>query len=293
MSSVDRESLPPMPRTLFGYDVIDVIGQGAGSVIYAVSDVYTKQLLAAKHVVRKNDKDIRFVEQVENEFEISKRFESPYLRRSIDLKINKSMLWKVTEALLVMELFDGQPLDVALPGSIPAKVRLFIDVARGLDALHGMGFVHCDLKPNNILVSPAGTIKIIDFGQACPVGTAKVRIQGTPDYIAPEQVRRLPVSIRTDVFNYGATFYWALTGRKLPTLYTAGRKDNSFLVDDVMATPEQIDKRVPTALSSLVMDCCRTNPTKRPANMTEIIRRLEIMLVALGRRQSDSKVSVA
>lgn len=293
MGSIDTENLPQPPRTLFGYDVIDVIGQGAGSVIYAVSDVHSRQIFAAKHVVRTNDKDIRFVEQLEAEFEVSKRFESPYLRKSLDLKINKSLLRKVTDALLLMELFDGQPLESALPSSVAAKVRIFVDVARGLDSLHGLGFVHCDLKPNNILVSAARVVKVIDFGQACPVGTAKKRIQGTPDYISPEQVKLQPVTIRTDVFNFGATFYWALTGRKLPTLFTLAKGDNSFLVDDVMATPEQIDASVPSALSNLVMDCVRTNPTKRPANMTEIIRRLEIMLVALNKRKSDSRVSVA
>src|SRR5687767_7239795 len=101
MGSIDQDNLAPIPRTLFGYDVVDVIGQGAGSTIYAVTDRRSRQVFAAKHVVRKNEKDIRFVEQLEAEFEVSKRFESPYLRKSLDLKVNKSMLFKVTDALLL------------------------------------------------------------------------------------------------------------------------------------------------------------------------------------------------
>ena len=61
-------------------------------------------------------------------------------------------------------------------------------------------------------------LKIIDLGQSCKLGAIKSRIQGTPDYIAPEQVLRKHISHRTDIFNLGATMYWALTGKNVPTL---------------------------------------------------------------------------
>ena len=79
---------------------------------------------------------------------------------------------------------------------------------------------------------PTGEVKVIDFGQSCRIGTVKERIQGTPDYIAPEQVARRPITSQTDVFNLGATLYWALTGQDIPTLYTVNKKgENSFLLD--------------------------------------------------------------
>src|SRR5438874_13597285 len=84
-----------MAQKLLNYEVIEKLGEGAGSVIYAVSDPVTKQLYALKHVVRTDPKDIRFVEQMEQEFEISRQFVHPNLRRTFDLKINKSMLVKV------------------------------------------------------------------------------------------------------------------------------------------------------------------------------------------------------
>jgi serine/threonine protein kinase len=64
-------------------------------------------------------------------------------------------------------------------------------------------------------------VKVIDLGQACAIGTAKSRIQGTPDYIAPEQVKCAAVTPQTDIYNLGATLYWALTGTHIPTLYTS------------------------------------------------------------------------
>jgi len=282
-----------MPRHLFGYDVVDFLGQGAGSQIYVVSDPSTHQLYALKHVVRKNEKDIRFVEQIEAEFEVSQRFAHPALRKSLDLKINKTILRKVTDAALVMELFDGTPMDAHAPKSVADAVQIFVQVAKALGALHQLGYVHCDLKPNNILVGPNGQAKLIDFGQACKAGTIKERIQGTPDYISPEQVKCDPVTPRTDVFNFGATMYWALTGQKIPTLFTIKRDENSFLVDSQIATPRDLNARVPETLSNLVMDCVRTNPAKRPGDMNELARRLEVMHHSITRaRPSAAKTPV-
>jgi serine/threonine-protein kinase len=120
-------------------------------------------------------------------------------------------------------------------------------------------------------------VKVIDLGQACRAGTKKQRIQGTPDYIAPEQVKLLPVSIRTDIYNLGATMYWALSGRKLPTLFTLKKGDNSILADDLIPSPRVVNPLVPESLSNFVMECVRINPKKRPADLGEVTRRLEII----------------
>jgi eukaryotic-like serine/threonine-protein kinase len=227
--------------------------------------------------VRSEQKDIRFIEQMENEFEISKQFTHPNLRRSYDLKLNKTMLLKVNEAFLLMELFDGRPLDVRLPPTLQDIVDTFIQAAQGLKAMHQMGYVHCDIKPNNILRSDSGQVKIIDFGQSCKIGTVKERIQGTPDYIAPEQVARRPVTVQTDVFNLGATMYWSVCGRHIPTLYTVNRKgDNSFLLDARFDTPQDINPKVPVAMSNLIMECISTRSQKRPGDMDQVVTRLEL-----------------
>jgi eukaryotic-like serine/threonine-protein kinase len=252
-----------------------------------VSHPQTKQLYALKHVVRRSEKDDRFIEQLEAEDLVGRSVVHPNLRRSIELKVNRTLLRKVTDAVLVLELFDGQPLDVAWRRSPPRRltsiVDCFVQVARGLKAIAEAGFVHCDLKPANILINVAGQVKVIDLGQACKTHTAKPRIQGTPDYIAPEQVKRLAVTPRTDVYNLGATMYWALTGQNIPTLYTAGRSDNSFLVDDRISTPHELNPLVPENLSNLVMECIRVNPAKRPADCGEVARRLEVIGFSLTR----------
>ncbi len=273
-----------MVQKLLNFEVLGKLGEGAGSVIYRVVDPTTHREFALKHVVREAEKDIRFVDQMEAEFELSKQFNHPNLRKSYDLKINKTLLRKTNEAFLVMELFDGRPLDNFRPPGLNELVDTFIQTAQGLKAMHAMGYVHCDIKPNNILRSGSGQVKVIDYGQSAKIGTVKERIQGTPDYIAPEQVARKPISVQTDVFNLGATMYWAITDKHIPTLYTVNKKgENSFLVDDRFATPQDLNPKVPNALSNLIMECIMTQPRNRPSNMDQVVTRLELTRFTMNR----------
>ena len=283
-SSRSASKTAAQPSELFGYEVIDFVGEGAGSKIYVVSDRETRQLYALKHVIRRTEKDIRFIEQVQNEYEVSRGFDHRGLRRSVDLKLSRSLLLKINEAALIMELIDGQPLDQRVPSKMIQVVDCFIKVADALCAMHAAGYVHCDLKPNNILLNSRGEVKVIDYGQACPPLTRKKRIQGTPDFISPEQVKLEPVSARTDVFNLGATLYWTLTGRKLPTLFTLKKQENSFLSDEHMASPRSINDAVPETLSNLVMECVKTSPRGRP-DMSEVASRLHPVRHALRRQE--------
>jgi serine/threonine protein kinase len=287
-----------MSQKLLNYEVVERLGEGAKSTIYDVIDPVTKQHFALKHVVRTDPKDLRFIEQMEAEFAISKMFSHPALRRSFDLKIIKTMLVKVNEAFLVMELFDGKALDVYLPPTTLEVVDVFIQAAQGLKALHAMGYVHCDIKPNNILRNKDGLVKVIDFGQSAKIGTVKERIQGTPDFIAPEQVTRKPISTQTDIFNLGATLYWAVTAKHIPTAYTVNKKgENSFLLDSRIDTPSELNPKVPAPLSNLIMECIAQRPQKRPENMDQVITRLELSKHVMTRptpttpTMSDSSLS--
>ncbi|MFI5381367.1 MAG: serine/threonine protein kinase [Tepidisphaerales bacterium] len=281
-----------MGQKLLNYDVLARLGEGAGSVIYLVSDPVTSHIFALKHVVREDAKDIRFVEQMQQEFDISKQFNHVNLRKTYELKINKRMLLKVTEAFLLMEYVDGKALDVRPPRSMIEALDTFIQSAQGLHAMHNLGYVHCDIKPNNILRTEDGMVKVIDFGQSCKIGTIKERIQGTPDYIAPEQVHRRPVSHKTDIFNLGATIYWTMTGKNIPTLYTAGRGDNAFVVAERIQSPSELNPQVPLPLSNLVMDCVVPRPEKRPASMENVISRLELAKHQILHQQNPQKPPV-
>jgi serine/threonine protein kinase len=266
-----------IPKQLFGFEVLGYLGTGAGSEIYAVTDPKSRQIYALKYVVKTDAKSERYISQLEAEFEIGRAVVHSGLRRSIELWTNRTLFRKPTEAALILELFDGQPLETRPTSSLDSTLDCFIQVAHALDALNAAGYVHCDLKPNNILRASNGDVKVIDLGQSCKSGLVKERVQGTPDYISPEQVKCGPVTNRTDVFNFGATLYWALTGKNIPTLFRVAQKSNSFLIDDKIPSPRELNLGVPESLSNLVMECIRTSPSKRPDSLGIVARKLEVI----------------
>jgi len=269
------------PKSIFGYDVVSRLGEGAGSTIYAVCHPETAQLYALKHVVRTSGKDLRYLEQLQNEFEVSKFFRNAGLRKCVDLKINKKLLGRPTEAALVMELVDGTPLDQQPLLRFPKLLDVFMQTARAISSLHRLRYIHCDLKPSNILVCPDGQVKLIDFGQACRSGTVKERVQGTADFIAPEQVRCKAVDATTDVFCFGASLYWALTGHCIPTLFTTSKDGWRDLKEQSYPTPFELNPQVPEPLSKLAMWCCKLSRGSRPADMDMVLAGLEKITEAL------------
>lgn len=270
------------PTSLYGYDIVSRLGEGAGSVLYVVCDPKNGQLYCLKHVVRKTEKDARFLDQLQNEFEISRHFRHPVLRKCIDLKQTKKLFGGVTEAALVMELIDGTPLDQLPQLAVPRVVEVFTEVAHGLESLHFMKLVHCDLKPSNILICSDDKVKLIDFGQACKNGTVKDRVQGTPDFIAPEQVRLKAVSAQTDIFNFGATLYWALTGSRVPTLFNSSKKEWHDIKDQKFPTPRDLNAQIPEPLSRLAMWCCKVSLGSRPDDIATVLAGLKTVQDALA-----------
>jgi serine/threonine protein kinase len=259
-----------------GFTIIRRIGNGARSTIYLATDEEDGIVVALKRLIYERPEDHRVFEQTENEYKVAQRIDHPYVRKCYKLQKIRSM-FRVRELLLSMEHFEGMTLEETTTLSLGDVLLVFRMVAAGLNAMHQKGVVHCDIKPNNILINKSGTIKIIDLGQSCPIGTVKSRIQGTPDYIAPEQVRRKTLGPKTDIFNLGATMYWALTGKNVPTLIP---KKNGLqaLTSTKCFAPHELKRQVPVGVSKLVMDCIKQDPAERPANMAEVISRLDLMI---------------
>ena len=259
-----------------GFTILKRIGAGARSTIYLAIDEQEEEQVALKRVIYERPEDSRVFEQTVNEYKVASRIDHPYVRKCYTLRKIRSM-FKLKELLLSMEYFDGMTLENSPTLSLGDVLLVFRMVADGLNAMHQQGYVHCDMKPNNILLNKSGSIKIIDLGQSCKIGTTKQRIQGTPDYIAPEQVKRKPLNPKTDIFNLGATMYWALTGKNVPTLIP---KTNSYglPVAQEFKAPHELKEQIPIRISKLVMECVQNDPAERPPNMMTIVSRLDLII---------------
>lgn len=265
----------PDPLELFGYPVLGRLGVGAASVIYRVREPRSTRILALKHVIRRGEKDQRFLDQVLDEHRIGSQLDHPCIRH-IGKLLKKRRILKVTELGLLMEHIDASGLDAVPRLRSIDVVRVFTQIAEAVSSMHEKGFVHADLKPTNVLVAK-NLVKVIDLGQACPIGTRKQRIQGTPGYIAPEQAHRKRITERTDVYNFGATLYWTMTREVIPTALPPGSMDGPArgpIEPSRILAPQPMKELVdgvPAGLDELVAHCVQVSRGDRPSGMAPVI----------------------
>ncbi len=271
-------------KTFNSYQVLAKIGEGAASELYSVFDKKTRHVWALKHVIKHDEKDQRFLDQVENEYLVGSKLDHPNIRK-MEKVVRHRKLFKINAVSLIMELIDGQPLDKRLPRNYVQAVKIFHRVAEALHHMHGRGFVHADIKPSNILVGDEDDVKIIDLGQGCPIGTVKKRIQGTPGYMAPEQAHRQAITPQTDIYNFGATMYWVLVRELIPTVMPPKDENSDNIYSGAIdadrleppVPPHAKNPRIHPLLSKQILDCVNLHPDDRPESMEIICNRLELI----------------
>ncbi|HEY8375208.1 MAG TPA: serine/threonine-protein kinase [Nannocystis sp.] len=195
--------------------VLRLLGAGGMGAVYLARDEQLGEDVALKVVAGLALLDPGAADRLRREASTARRISHPNVVRLHDIGEEHGLLF------LSMEYVAGESLAARLQrlGSIPAaQLRpLAEQLCDGLAAAHAAGVVHRDLKPGNILIAGDRTIKIIDFGIARPLAdagmTATNMILGTPEYMAPEQVRGGLVDARTDIYAVGCVLYHALTGR--------------------------------------------------------------------------------
>ena len=268
----DKNFNPP------GYDIIEMLGTGAHSSLWKVQSQKTGQICTLKRVVKINKDDARFFDQTINEYNVSRKIDHDSVRKVFSLnKIRK--MFSVKELHLIMEFCSGQSLKQQPPRDIKQAVEIFLKSATALLKINQAGLVHADMKPDNIIVDQAGNVKIIDFGQCCELGTIKSRVQGTPDFIAPEQVHKQPLTAKTDVYNFGVTMYWCLTGKPGPMVLPP--QGGLVSAPKSVQPPSKINPSVPVILDRVIMQSMELAAQNRPDSMKEIVSRLRIILEKL------------
>ncbi|MHC4876416.1 MAG: serine/threonine protein kinase [Planctomycetota bacterium] len=200
------------------YLLISVIGTGKTAQIWEVMHEQSGQMLAMKLLLPEAMADSEEKAFLKHEAKVAEQFEHPNLIRAHGLVMRK------TECYFLMELFKTpnlkQFIHVDKPGVHERFRKLVEGACAGLGHMHDKGWVHKDVKPDNILLNRAGEVRLIDFslavrkagGLAKLLGGGKGAIRGTRTYLAPETIRKEPSTPATDIYSLGITFYEALVG---------------------------------------------------------------------------------
>ena len=272
------------------FQILGNLGTGAHSSILHIRRSANGTQYALKVVDIHNKEEYKYLAQARHEFRVAQMFNHPNLIKIFALETKRDWLFRIRKVQLLIELVKGKTLDV-IPGlSLPRLVQIFAKIASGLGHMHRRGVFHADIKPNNILLSRIGDVKIIDFGLAWIKGQRKGRVQGTPEYMAPEQAHKGLVNERTDIYNFGATMYRLATFRPPPS--TMGNSGNKTLDSQAFANTlkrvELYNPNAPPALCELIHQCLSYNPQKRPERISDVLEVLQQLVREMVRRPEDS-----
>jgi eukaryotic-like serine/threonine-protein kinase len=256
------------------YTIERELGRGGMGAVYLARDAKLSERVALKtisSVLATHPGDL--VERLRMEVQASRKVTHPNVIRIHDLGEDGPLLF------ISMEYIEGETLHARVKRTghlgIADARALLVDVGSGVAAAHAAGIIHRDLKPQNVLVAGSGrgrTVKVIDFGLATSsfaAGmTATGLIMGTPEYMAPEQVRGRRTDARTDVYGLGATAYYVLAGRP-PFVADTPIAVGFAQVNDAPTPLRQLRPEVPPKLEEVVLRALEKDPLSRYRDAAE------------------------
>ncbi len=156
--------------------------------------------------------------------------------------------------------------------------QILIDMAAGLGEIHETGFMHLDFKPENVLITRNGNVRLIDFDMAQPLPEKPKKMSdnpGTPSYMAPEQLQRKPIDGRVDIFAYGVAAYELMTNKKPFPGDTPAEILASQLEPDAPIPPREHNPAIPPALEKIILKCLERDPDRRYPSVGVLVRELQ------------------
>jgi len=247
------------PPALPGYRLERKIGEGSLGAVYVAQDEKLNRRVAVKVLHRRADEAVR--RRVLDEARKAAALGDPAIVTIF------SVHDEADPPAIVMELVEGFPLDrFTAELNCEQKARLLREVARGLAVAHAHGFIHRDLKPDNVIVGPDMRPRILDFGLALSLEEASRQgagFEGTPLYASPEQVRGQPLTTASDVFSFGSLMFKVLTGRPPFAGETVGQ---TLAAIATTAPPflREVAVGVPEDLQAICLSCLAWSAADRP-----------------------------
>mgnify|MGYP004451860141 CR=1 FL=1 len=261
------------------YEIIEQIGTGGMSDVYKAKCHKLNRYVAIKVMKSEFSEDKTFVSKFRAEAQSVAGFTHPNVVNVYDVGDENGIYY------IVMELVEGITLKkyIEKRGKLPFKeaVSIAIQVANGLDAAHKHRIVHRDIKPQNIIISKEGKVKVTDFGIAKVASSSTINsssTMGSVHYISPEQARGGYSDERSDIYSLGITIFEMLTG----TVPFDGDSTVAVAVQhiqDEIPAPSTVAADIPVSIDKIVLKCTQKKPDRRYQSAAELITDLKKSLV--------------
>lgn len=285
------------------YEILEQIGTGGMSDVYKAKCHKLNRYVAIKVLKKEFSEDKTFVSKFRAEAQSAAGLTHPNIVNVYDVGDENGIYY------IVMELVEGITLKkyIEKRGRIPYKeaVSIAIQVAKGMQAAHTHHIVHRDIKPQNIIISRDGKVKVTDFGiaKAATSSTINSSAMGSVHYISPEQARGGYSDERSDIYSFGITLFEMLTG----TVPFDGDSTVSVAVQhiqDDIPKPSSVADGIPVSIDKIVLKCTQKKTERRYQDASELIADLKKSLVVpdedfvkmmpvYGESQDEMKVSAA
>ncbi len=260
------------------YEIVEKIGTGGMSDVYKAKDQKLNRLVAVKVLKQEFSENANFVSKFRTEAQAAAGLMHPNIVNVYDVGEENGIYF------IVMELVDG----ITLKNYIVKKVRLTvkeaisiaIQVCMGIEAAHNNHIIHRDIKPQNIMISKEGKVKVTDFGiaKAATSNTITSNVMGSVHYTSPEQARGGFSDEKSDIYSLGITMFEMVTGR-VPfngdTTVAIAIKQ----IQEKMPSPREYAEDIPISVEQIILKCCEKSADRRYQNMDQLIHDLKQSLI--------------
>ena len=261
------------------YEIVNKIGTGGMSDVYKAKDHTLGRFVAIKVLKPEFSEDVNFVTKFRTEAQSAAGLEHPNIVNIYDVGSENGMHY------IVMEYVEGITLKTYIEkkGQLTFKeaVSIAIQVGRGIEAAHNKGIIHRDIKPQNIIISTEGKVKVTDFGiaRAATSNTISSDVMGSVHYASPEQARNGFVDGKSDIYSLGIVMYEMVTGRVPFDGDTTVAVAIQHLQEEIVP-PSAYAPNLPISMEKIILKCTQKNPDRRYESMTALLADLRKALIS-------------